>query len=121
MNVKVKVFDKTGQLIGPIELPRVEKTDAEWRAQLTPEQYAVLREHATERPGSCALLQEHRAGTFYCAGCGNRLFVAERKTGNTLEYFDPGDGVSAQPTITGDGRLFVMSNRGILYAFDLEY
>jgi len=53
------------------------------------------------------------------AGAG--LFVAERKTGNTLEYFDPGDGVSAQPTITGDGRLFVMSNRGILYAFDLEY
>jgi outer membrane protein assembly factor BamB len=49
------------------------------------------------------------------------LFVADRKSGNTLEYFDPGDGVSAQPTITGDGRLFVMSNRGILYAFDLEY
>ena len=48
------------------------------------------------------------------------LFVAERKTGNTLEYFDPGDGISAQPTITGDGRLFVMSNRGILYAFDLD-
>ena len=36
-------------------------------------------------------------------------------------YFDPGDGVSAEPTITGDGRLYVMSNRGILYAFDLEY
>ena len=48
------------------------------------------------------------------------LFIAERKTGNTLEYFDPGEGVSAQPTITGDGRLYVMSNRGILYAFDLE-
>jgi len=48
------------------------------------------------------------------------LFIAERKTGNTLEYFDPGDGISAQPTITLDGRLFVMSNRGILYAFDLE-
>jgi len=53
------------------------------------------------------------------AGAG--LFVAERRTGQTLEYFDPGDGVSAQPTITGDGRLFVMSNRGILYAFDLDY
>jgi outer membrane protein assembly factor BamB len=53
------------------------------------------------------------------AGAG--LFIAERKTGETLEYFDPGDGVSAQPTITGDGRMFVMSNRGILYAFDLEY
>ena len=49
------------------------------------------------------------------------LFIADKKTGETLEYFDPGDGVSAQPTITGDGRLFVMSNRGVLYAFDLEY
>ena len=48
------------------------------------------------------------------------LFVAERRTGKTLEYFDPGDGVSAQPTITGDGRLFVVSNRGILYSFDLD-
>lgn len=48
------------------------------------------------------------------------MFIADRKTGATLEYFDPGDGVSAEPTITGDGRLYVMSNRGILYAFDLE-
>jgi outer membrane protein assembly factor BamB len=48
------------------------------------------------------------------------LFIAERRTGETLEYFDPGDGISAQPTITSDGRMFVMSNRGILYAFDLD-
>jgi outer membrane protein assembly factor BamB len=48
------------------------------------------------------------------------MFVADRRTGETLEYFDPGDGVSASPTITGDGRLFVMSNRGILYSFDLD-
>jgi len=51
---------------------------------------------------------------------GDGLFVADRRTGETLEFFDPGDGVSASPTVTGDGRLFVMSNRGILYAFDLE-
>ena len=57
----------------------VTKTDAEWRAALTPEQYAVLREHDTERPGSCALLQEKRAGTFSCAACGQPLFVADRK------------------------------------------
>jgi peptide-methionine (R)-S-oxide reductase len=57
----------------------VEKSEAEWRQLLTPEQYAVLREHATERPGSCALLTEHRAGTFSCVGCGNQLFVADRK------------------------------------------
>jgi hypothetical protein len=48
------------------------------------------------------------------------MFLADRRTGDTVEYFDPGDGVSAQPTITGDGRLYVMSNRAILYAFDLD-
>ena len=57
----------------------VTKTDAEWRAQLTPEQYQVLRQHATERPGSCALLHEKRAGTFSCAGCGQELFKTGRK------------------------------------------
>jgi len=57
----------------------VEKTDEEWRTLLTPEQYAVLRGHATERPGSCALLKEKRPGTFACAGCGQQLFVGERK------------------------------------------
>ncbi|HET7501850.1 MAG TPA: PQQ-binding-like beta-propeller repeat protein [Kofleriaceae bacterium] len=48
------------------------------------------------------------------------VFVADRRTGETLEYFDPGEGVSSTPTVTADGRMFVMSNRGILYAFDLE-
>jgi peptide-methionine (R)-S-oxide reductase len=57
----------------------VVKTDEEWRRILTPEQYQVLRRHGTERPGSCALLQEKRPGTFTCAGCGQRLFVADRK------------------------------------------
>ncbi len=57
----------------------VEKSDEEWRRILTPEQYSVLRGHGTERPGSCALLEEHRAGTFTCAACGQRLFVADRK------------------------------------------
>jgi peptide-methionine (R)-S-oxide reductase len=57
----------------------VVKPDEEWRRLLTPAQYQVLRGHATERPGSCALLQEHRTGTFTCAGCAQPLFVADRK------------------------------------------
>lgn len=57
----------------------VSYTDAEWRQRLTPEQYAVLRQHGTERPGTCALLHEHRAGAFSCAGCGQELFVADEK------------------------------------------
>lgn len=57
----------------------VQKTDEEWRRILTPEQYQILREHATERPGSCALNSEKRSGTFYCAGCDNELFTNDTK------------------------------------------
>jgi peptide-methionine (R)-S-oxide reductase len=57
----------------------VTHTDAEWRKRLTPEQYSVMREHATERAGSCALLHEKRAGTFACAACDQPLFTATTK------------------------------------------
>ncbi len=57
----------------------VQKTEEEWRRILTPQQYAVLRQHGTEPPGSCALLHEDREGTFACAGCGQPLFRTERK------------------------------------------
>ena len=55
------------------------RSDAEWRKALTPAQYDVLRRHGTERPGSCALLHEKRAGTFSCAACGQPLFRAKVK------------------------------------------
>ncbi|MEA1675124.1 peptide-methionine (R)-S-oxide reductase MsrB [Nitrospirillum sp. BR 11163] len=57
----------------------VVRTDEEWRQLLTPEQYAVMRGHGTERPGSCALNHEKRPGTFFCAGCGQPLFQSTRK------------------------------------------
>lgn len=57
----------------------VTRTDADWRARLTPEQYAVMRGHGTERPGSCALLYEKRAGTFSCVGCDQPLFESKLK------------------------------------------
>ena len=57
----------------------VTHTDAEWKKLLTPEQYHIMREHGTERPGSCALNYEKRSGTFYCAGCDQPLFVSKRK------------------------------------------
>ena len=57
----------------------VQFSDAEWRQRLTPEQYQVLRQHGTERPGSCALLNEKRPGTFVCAGCGQPLFESGTK------------------------------------------
>jgi len=73
----------------------VTRTDAEWRRLLTPEQYDVMRRHGTERPGSCALNYEKRAGTFSCAGCGQPLFKSMKKfeSGTGWPSFnDPLDG-----------------------------
>jgi peptide-methionine (R)-S-oxide reductase len=57
----------------------VTRSDAEWRKLLTPEQYYIMREHGTERPGSCALLAEKRPGRFLCVGCDTPLFAATVK------------------------------------------
>jgi len=57
----------------------VTRSDAEWRKRLTPEQFHIMREHGTERPGSCALLYEKRAGSFACAGCDTPLFESTLK------------------------------------------
>jgi len=57
----------------------VQKTEAEWQAQLGPAAYKVLREHGTERAGTSPLNAEKRAGTFICAGCAKPLFDAATK------------------------------------------
>jgi peptide-methionine (R)-S-oxide reductase len=57
----------------------VEHDEAEWRRKLGVEEFMVLRQAATERPWSGALLDEHRDGLFTCKGCGNELFVSGTK------------------------------------------
>lgn len=54
-------------------------TDAEWRQRLNDEQYHVLRQHGTERPGSSPLNAEKRHGTFRCAACAQPLFSSDTK------------------------------------------
>jgi peptide-methionine (R)-S-oxide reductase len=57
----------------------VKLSDEEWRRRLSPEAYQVLRHEATERPGTSALNDEHRAGSYHCAGCGAKLFESDTK------------------------------------------
>jgi peptide-methionine (R)-S-oxide reductase len=63
----------------------VTKTEDEWRAILTPEQFKVLRKEGTEYPWTSPLLEEHRKGTFACAGCDLPVFESDKK-------FDSGTG-----------------------------
>ncbi len=63
----------------------VEKPDEEWRRELSPEAYNVLRAHGTERAGTSPLNDEHRTGMFRCAACGQELFSSDTK-------FDSGSG-----------------------------
>lgn len=58
---------------------KVVKSDSEWRAELTPEQYAVLRQHATERPFTGEYVNTKTQGVYTCAACGNELFSSDTK------------------------------------------
>lgn len=87
----------------------IEKSEDQWRDELTPEQFQVLRKHGTERAGSSALNDVHEPGTFACAGCGTALF-------ETATKFESGTGwpsfyapISDQAVGTTTDRSFFMT------------
>lgn len=77
--VLVRVFNQRGELAGPFESPPVERTEAQWREQLTPEQFRVLRSSGTERPFCGTLLDNKQAGVYCCVGCDLPLFTSAAK------------------------------------------
>jgi len=77
--MRVKVFDRQGRLVGPVESARVVKSDADWRAQLSAEQFAIARGKGTERPYCGTLLDNKREGVYSCVCCGLPLFASGAK------------------------------------------
>jgi peptide-methionine (R)-S-oxide reductase len=89
-------------------MEKVQKTDADWRRELSPEKYAVLREAATERPFSGELTTKKAAGTYVCGACGAPLFSSTAK-------FDSGSGWPSftQPDTTANVEEIVDRSHGM--------
>lgn len=83
---------------------KITKSEAEWRAELTPEQYRVLREKGTERPFTGTYVDEHGSGTYRCAGCGSELFDAATKFESGTgwpSFYQPKEAVAVDTEIDG--------------------
>src|SRR5262245_23997331 len=114
--VSVKVFNADGQLVGPVDSPRVEKTEAEWRRQLSPEQFAIARAHGTERPFCGTLLDNKRHGVYSCVCCGLPLFASSAKFNSGTgwpSFFQP---VADENVVTLEDRSHGMIRTEILCA-----
>ena len=77
--VKVYVYDSAGQLVGPVDSPRVTRSDDEWRGRLTPEQFKIARGKGTERAFCGTLLDNKQHGVYACICCGLPLFSSQAK------------------------------------------
>ena len=77
--VKVRVFNRAGELVGPVEMAKVVKSDADWESQLTPDQYRIARAKGTEAPLCGNLLDNKKAGIYRCVCCGLPLFSSDAK------------------------------------------
>lgn len=77
--VTVRLLDDQGGLTAPLTVPKTLRTDEQWQARLSPEQYRILRNKGTERAFCGLLWDHHEAGTYCCRGCGLPLFSSEHK------------------------------------------
>ena len=89
-------------------MPKIDKTEAEWRQELTDEQFCVLRQEGTERAFTSPLNNEKRDGMFTCAGCGKHLFEAKTKFESGTgwpSFYAPADDSSVSEHV--DRKLFM--------------
>lgn len=77
--LKAHVYNDDGELVGPVQITPVRKTEEEWRTQLSEEAFDILRNKGTEWSGTGALLDNKKEGVYTCAGCGLPLFGSDTK------------------------------------------
>jgi peptide-methionine (R)-S-oxide reductase len=77
--VKIVEFTADGQRKGVVEIEKVQKPDAEWQKQLSPDSFEVTRHEGTERPFTGKYVNNHEHGIYKCICCGNALFSSETK------------------------------------------
>lgn len=114
--MQVKVFNRSGQLVGPVESTRVVKTDAQWQEQLTPEQYRIARGKGTEAPFCGTLLDNHQDGVYACICCGLPLFRSDSKFHSGTgwpSFFQP---IAVENVINHVDRSYGMTRTEILCA-----
>ena len=112
----VKLINRAGKLVGPVDIPRVEKSDAEWRAQLTAEEYQIARGKGTERAFCGTLLDNKRDGTYACVCCRLPLFSSGAKFESGTgwpSFFQP---VASENVVTHTDSSFGMVRTEILCA-----
>jgi len=114
--MKLRVFNASGELVGPVDVARVVRSDAEWKARLTPSQFEIARGKGTERPFCGTLLDNKREGIYSCICCGLPLFASSGKFNSGTgwpSFFQP---VAAENVITHEDRAYGMVRTEILCA-----
>lgn len=93
---------------------KIDKSDADWRAELAPDEYRVLRQKGTERAFTGRYWNEHRAGTYRCAGCGTPLFESDTKFESGTGWPSFTQPASADAVATETDRTFFMTRTEVL-------
>ncbi|MCP3903947.1 MAG: bifunctional methionine sulfoxide reductase B/A protein [Planctomycetes bacterium] len=99
-----RVYDESGKLADPAPLAKVARTDDEWKTQLTPDRYRILRKQGTERAFTGALLENKSPGVYRCAGCDLPLYASDTK-------FKSGTGWPSFYQPIADGNVATKSDR----------